>query len=76
MSRFDYVRYDEETASKQASFKGMFEALEEAINTLKDGRAKALCLTALEETYMWVGKSLRDEQVAKIGKSTEEPHRG
>lgn len=30
-------------------------------------RAKALALTKLEECYMWIGKALRDDQIARIG---------
>lgn len=63
MGRFDYVKYDEQSAQLQAEFKGLFECLEEQVNTLADGRAKSLVFTKLEEAYMWVGKSIRDAQV-------------
>lgn len=72
-SRFDYVKFDELAAAKQAAFKARFQELETMLNEQlpsspggRDpyGRAKALVLTALEEAYMWVGKAVRDEQVA------------
>ena len=72
MSRFDYVKYDEEATKKQAAFKAAFEALEEQTNLLENGRAKALVLTKLEEAYMWIGKAVRDEQVVKRGAELQE----
>lgn len=64
--RFDYVRYDDEAVQKQGEFKALFEQLEAKVDELLEkGRASALVHTKLEEAYMWVGKSIRDEQVAK-----------
>lgn len=63
MNRFDYVKYDDASKDKQAKFKDAFIQLEALVDkTLIDGRAKALVMTRLEEAYMWVGKSIRDEQ--------------
>lgn len=77
MSRFDYIKYDEVAQEKQKMFKGDFETTEISIEqTLPDGRAKALAITHLEIAYMWIGKSIRDEQVARTGKSEEVPERG
>jgi hypothetical protein len=67
MSRFDYVKYDEQAAVTQAHFKNIFESAEQFIDRLKDGRAKSLAMTKLEEAYMWVGKAIRDEQIARNG---------
>ena len=74
--RFDYVRYDEEHAEIQSQFRFRFEATEMAIETLPDGRAKSLAMTKLEECYMWIGKAIRDDQIAKGGDSEDQPHRG
>jgi hypothetical protein len=64
--RFSYVKYDNESAAKQERFKRMFEDIEEFANdSLADGRTKSLLLTALEEAYMWTGKAIRDEQIAR-----------
>lgn len=63
---FSYVKYDEESVTKQETFKKMFEAIEEYANlNLKDSRPKSLLKTALEEAYMWTGKAIRDEQFAR-----------
>lgn len=65
MSRFDYVKYDEKSASLQALFKIAFDNLASAIEGLSKGRAQSLAITKLEEAYMWVGKALRDEQISR-----------
>jgi len=68
MSRFDYVKYDEKAAEDQAQFKALFEEVETAITrNLKPGRASSLVLTKIEEAYMWIGKAIRDEQIARNG---------
>ncbi len=64
--RFDYVQYDQEAQDKQTMFKSLFLSLAAHAETCLDaGRAKAHVLTKLEEAYMWIGKAIRDEQVAK-----------
>jgi len=42
------------------------------------GRYKALALTALEEAYCWIGKAIRDDQIACAHPDgcDEEVHRG
>lgn len=66
MSRFDYVKYDEESQNAQGLFKTECEIFESFINDhLPEGRSKDLALTALEECYMWVGKGIRDAQIAR-----------
>lgn len=68
MNRFDYVKYDDEATTQQANFKGEFQALEGHVGAvLKSPRAKALVLTKLEEAYMWIGKAIRDDQIARNG---------
>lgn len=63
--RFSYIRYDETSAAIQQLLKEKFEEIEAALNVLSDGRAKSLCLTSLEEAYMWTGKAIRDDQIAR-----------
>jgi hypothetical protein len=66
MGRFDYVKYDENSAAQQSVFKKQCEILEQLIeNNIKDGRSKSLALTNLEQVYMWIGKGIRDDQRAK-----------
>ena len=66
-SRFDYVRYDDDSAKLQEVIKYQFQQVEQSISGLKEGRAKSLLLTYLEIAYMWTGKAIRDEQIARIG---------
>lgn len=69
--RFDYVRYDEKAKLDQELFKSMFCAVEKQVDErLASSRAKALVLTKLEEAYMWIGKAIRDDQIARGGDAT------
>jgi hypothetical protein len=66
--RFDYVAYDFDAASTQASFKRVCESLEQDINAnLTAPDYKTLALRKLEECYMYIGKAIRDDQVARNG---------
>ena len=77
MSRFAYVKYDDDIAEVQAMFKGAFEKVEERIELeLPNGRGKSLALTKLEECYMWIGKALRDKQIDRGGNKEELKERG
>ena len=67
MSRFDYVKYDEKALAQQNEAKEMFSKLEAFVDGLDAGRAKSLVYTKLEEAYMWIGKAIRDEQIARNG---------
>jgi hypothetical protein len=66
-NRFDYVKYDDEALAKQQKAKSLFLGIEEFVNTeiFSANRPVALSLTKLEEAYMWVGKAIRDEQIAR-----------
>lgn len=76
--RFSYVKYDDESQNLQQAFKRKFEELESMVNThlTKAGRPAALVLTSLEESYMWVGKAVRDLQVSRVGECKEQIERG
>lgn len=63
--RFNYVRYDEQSVKQQEQAKAMCEQMEQFINSLGAGRPQSLALTALEETYMWIGKAIRDNQIMR-----------
>lgn len=74
--RFVYVKYDEDAAQKSEMFKKKFEELEAlGMELLKDSRPKSLFLTSLEESYMWVGKAIRDEQIARDSQTEHQPAR-
>ena len=72
MSRFDYVMYDKLAMKRQTAFKEHSEFMETLIlgnfqGQPKCGRSMSLALTALEECYMWIGKAIRDDQIARNG---------
>lgn len=68
MSRFDYVAYDAQATADQANMKVQVTNLEHEIEmTIKCPRSKALVLTKLEEVYMWIGKGIRNDQIARNG---------
>lgn len=80
MSRFDYVKYDGTASCFQQNAKEKFGELEGLIEMIKNNsvprnsqvvtaRSAAMALTKLEECYMWVGKAIRDEQMARNGSS-------
>jgi hypothetical protein len=73
--RFSYVKYDQKSMEVQAKLRAQFEAIETTLAELPDGRPKSLCLTALEEAYMWTGKAVRDAQIARTGQVDEQPER-
>lgn len=74
--RFSYVKYDEQSTAAQETFKQQFEVLETLVDALPDSRAKSLCLTALEEAYMWTGKAIRDLQIKRNSQPEHVPERG
>lgn len=65
MSRFDYVQYDEQAVATQGEIKQKFVDVELSIAKLRDGNAKFDAIKKLEEAYMWCGKAIRDEQIAR-----------
>lgn len=73
--RFDYVKYDDKAAKEQEAYKKLCQQMEEAIELLKEGRAKSLALTHLEITYMWIGKALRDECIERNPEINDVPER-
>lgn len=74
--RFSYIKYDQDSMVQQQALKASFEQLEEMVDMfLAEGRPKSLCLTALEEAYMWTGKAIRDQQIARQGHCEEQKTR-
>lgn len=67
MSRFDYVEYDDIAQADQDAAKTLVSCLESRIESLGAGRARSLAITKLEECYMWIGKQIRDDQIARNG---------
>ena len=75
LRRFDYVQYDEQATAQQDAFKQKFLELENMTNRLEEGRAKSLIFIYLEIAYMWVGKALRDECIARDPVIQDQPAR-
>lgn len=68
MNRYDYVKYDNNSAALQEAFKVAFKNLESQVDSgIESPRAKALVHTKLEEAYMWIGKGIRDDQFKRNG---------
>lgn len=62
-NRFAYVHFDQMRAERQTRFLKLVGELEAEIGLLPQTRAGSIALTKLEETYMWIGKALRDNQL-------------
>ncbi|HXS59275.1 MAG TPA: hypothetical protein VN703_00485 [Candidatus Sulfopaludibacter sp.] len=65
-TRLDYVKYDDDTIALQNKFKKLFQDLEKMMgDDLVHCRENQLAITKLEESWMWVGKSLKIHQENK-----------
>lgn len=71
MGRFHYVKYDDQANETQNKLRELCEGLETEINVLPEGRPKATALTKLEECFMWIGKTVRDDQIARYREAKE-----
>lgn len=70
--RFDYVLHDDIAGERQAACRAACRELEGLIERLlPKGRAQSLAFTKLEEMYMWIGKAIRDDQIARTGSAGE-----
>lgn len=68
MSRFDSISWDDKAFDDQLLLKVYYQGIEQCVlSTTLPGRAQALALTALEESYMWCGKAIRDAQIERGG---------
>lgn len=75
-SRFDYVKYDGLAQTNQEIAKNICIELETLIEKLGPGRYTSLALTKLEETYMYIGKQIRDNQIIRNGSAPLQESRG
>ena len=77
--RFDYVKYDKNTTEISEGFKEMYSLLVDAINELdvtpNAQREKALAITKIEESFMWIGEMLRNNQIFLNGNADHLPER-
>jgi hypothetical protein len=75
-SRFDYVKFDHLATAMQAAAKRAVSNVEALVAALPDGRAKDKALDHLEETYMWMGKAIRDDQISRNNATELQEERG
>lgn len=63
-TRFDYIAYDELSRTLQQQYKYVFSEIADSLEVYgMDSEAKRNALQRLEESYMWVGKLIRDTQI-------------
>ncbi len=66
MSAFDYERLDDESMQIVSDMRNLCQDLAELIEaSTKMGRERALALTKLEEAFMWMGKAVRNDYLAR-----------
>lgn len=65
MSRFDSIAFDIQSEEAYEIFKKKYEDLGSLIEMTASDRAAALALTSLEESFMWLGKSIRNWQLSR-----------
>lgn len=76
MSRFDYVKYDDESLQFQADCKAAAINLETEIGHISNARWREAALMKLEEVYMCIGKGIRDDQLKNNRESPLQEERG
>lgn len=65
---FEFIPYDDGSNELLEKFKKHYAAILELSSLLNGSRSSLLCLTHLEESYMWLGKTIRD---AKMERGTD-----
>jgi len=65
MSTFSYVKFDDKSNETLKAFKTAFEGIETMIRALPDGPHKEQSIVNLEQSYMWIGKTIRDSQLRR-----------
>lgn len=74
-NRFGSVKYDEIAELHKGVILPRVEGLELQIESLEHGKNKGKALDALELFYMYAGKALRDDQLARDQKVLREAQR-
>jgi hypothetical protein len=70
MSRFEFIQYDETALKLSRAFKFTFQQLEIQFEELPDNRSRALAMTMLENSHMWVGRAIREDQIKRQNNET------
>ncbi len=66
MSRFDHITYDETSRAHAQHFKGQIESLDAAISKLQSTDSIIWAKMKLEETHLWIGKAIKDDQEQRM----------
>ena len=67
MTPFDFVQYDAQADKEQNDLRSIFNMLYNIVQGMEVGFNKDQSLQKLEETYFWLGKSIRDSQLKRMG---------
>lgn len=73
MNQFDEYSFDEKSKEMVSAIQEHFEVLFDKIMALPEGRGRALAVTKLEESWGWVRKAIRDNQVWRNGVESSIP---
>lgn len=64
--RFDYIEYDTISEHKSSNCKDLCSQLEYYLNgEFLPSREQSLAITKLEECFMWIGKTIRHDQLER-----------
>lgn len=66
MGKFDSIQFDNHSQAVSETIKQRYKPLFDLIETsLQPSRERSLVLTKLEESFMWVNKALKEEQLKR-----------
>jgi len=64
-SRFEFVKFNDESKAAHSEFTEKFKQLEQDILTIRSNPYRFEAMKSLEACYMWVGKAIRQEQIQR-----------
>ena len=62
-----HIEFDQPHEKLKNEAKSLVHQLERLLDKTHPGRTNSLARTTLEECYMWIGKSIRDDQMGIAG---------
>ena len=65
VSRLNFVKYDAESLRKNEELKYAVQNVERYLLNLPECRERSLAMTAMEEMFMWIGKTIRNDQLER-----------
>lgn len=65
VSRLNFVKYDSESLRKNEELKYAVQNVERHLLELPECRERSLAMTAMEEMFMWIGKTIRNDQLER-----------